>query len=298
MKLRIVHSRDLNKEKWDTLVSETNSASLFSHSWFLEGIAENWYALVDKDYTFGVALPYTIRARQEILYTPIFVSYLDVLGDENVDFENVKKLILDKFKIIEIEFSKKILDEPSQIFVCQQISDQYILGSQAKRGVNKAKKSGCKTVETRDFGRIFQLIRNELTDRYIGVTEISLNKLENAYSLASQANSILCFEVWLEDEFLGGVVCLENSNQVLFSKGTVTEKGKELGAMYFVMSEIIESTLQNGKRFDFGGSRIEGVQRFNHNLGGKDIEFYSYRNDAGPIWFKFIRKLYFKWIKR
>ena len=91
----------------------------------------------------------------------------------------------------------------------------------------------------------------------------------------------------------GGIVCLENESQIFYLKGTVAEKVKKNGGMYLALNSAIESADDNGKLFDFGGSRISGVKKFNNNLGGEDVSYYFLEENKGPLWHKLISKIYF-----
>ncbi|MGY8927293.1 MAG: hypothetical protein ACKVJC_08360, partial [Flavobacteriales bacterium] len=76
-------------------------------------------------------------------------------------------------------------------------------------------------------------------------------------------------------------------------KGTVTEEVKKNGGMYLALNSAIETADSNNKVFDFGGSRISGVKKFNSNLGGEDISYYFLEENKAPLWHKVISKIYF-----
>jgi len=64
--------------------------------------------------------------------------------------------------------------------------------------------------------------------------------------------------------------------------------------MYFAMYQQIQETLEAGKVFDFDGSEVPGVKRFNHYFGSTDHNYYQVSWDNNPVWYKTIRKLYLK----
>ena len=77
--MNIIEREHIDIEKWNTLVTSSPGASLFSHSAYLDSVAENWCVLVDDDYSNGMALPYTIRMGVKGIYTPKFSRYLEWL---------------------------------------------------------------------------------------------------------------------------------------------------------------------------------------------------------------------------
>lgn len=295
--MKIVERENIDLNRWDNLVT-SKSSSFFSYSWYLDATAENWSILTDDEYTFGVALPFAVRLGIETLYTPIFVRYLEWMGDNSQQLK-AKFLITDRFKEINIAFSKPILGENYSEYVFQQIdkSSTMELKSQAKRSLAKAEKAGLVIKEQLDFQDVLKVIDYQLKDKFDGINVNSLRTLEKLILAAKQSNHLKVFEVF-SDSCNGGIVCLEDSDNLLYLKGAVDDSTKKQGGMYLAMNTAIKYALENGLDFDFGGSRIKGVRSFNYNLGGKDSVYYGYRINNGPKWFKFAKRLKNKWIKK
>ena len=77
---------------------------------------------------------------------------------------------------------------------------------------------------------------------------------------------------------------------------SATEWMIQLIAIAIVMSaealnSAIEYAKENNLKFDFGGSNIEGVKRFNYNLGGIDEVYFMHIQNNGPAWFKLAKRL-------
>ena len=61
--------------------------------------------------------------------------------------------------------------------------------------------------------------------------------------------------------------------------------------MYLALNTAIENAIDANKNFDFGGSKVEGVKGFNHNLGGKNVVYYLYENVNYPWWYRLMKKM-------
>lgn len=293
--MKILSRENIDIHKWDNLVAKTENASVFSTSWYLDATAENWCVLVNDNYSSGIALPFSIRLGVKLLYTPIFVRYIEWLGDD-ADFEIAKKMILDEFKNVSISMKQPILGSNTDEFVFQNIelSAERNLGSQAKRSLKKALKNELVVNSSSDYKNIEKVVTEELVGKYQGIDDVSIQALKKLFVAGKSNNSMKVFELGEE----GGIVCLENDSSVLYLKGTVSKGLKDVGGMYICIDEAIKYAKSKNKTFDFGGSRIEGVKRFNHNLGGVDLKYYNYTIDNAPIWFKLARRIRNKWSKK
>ena len=69
-------------------------------------------------------------------------------------------------------------------------------------------------------------------------------------------------------------------------------------AIDFQHPHVVAYVKEKGLLFDFGGSRVEGVRRFNVNLGGKDSFYSSIEWNNAPFWFNWLKKMQGIWKKR
>ena len=286
--MKIIARKDIDNVKWDQLVSETKNADFYSYTWYLDAVSENWCAIIDDEYTKGIALPFTIRLGVENLYTPVFLTYVEVLGND-VDTDELKSLILEKFSNIFLSTKQNIFGDKCEEYVYQRIVnfETYKIGSQAKRMLKKAEKNNLEAMTSDNFDAILSVVNSELTDKFIGITKQSLKVLKTLVEASDKAGLLVNYEI----NDLGGIICLEDEQKVFYLKGAVVEDVKKNGGMYLALNSAIDNAREKGKSFDFGGSRVPGVMKFNYNLGGEDVIYYSYKIDNYPIWYRMLRKL-------
>lgn len=297
MKFQVVERKDLDAKKWDDLVDRTPESSVFSSSSYLDAVAENWCVLIDDDYRVGIALPYTIRAKRRILYTPIFVSYLELLGADEAPTQ-FKEMILKKFKTAEIEFRQEVLGFVNEIFVTQFLNEGIKRKGQVNRMLNKFKRSDFEVVSSPNWIAVFDILNSELKGKFSGMTEASMKRLKQAYTSAADQGLLRSVEIRKGNTCVGGVICIEKNGQLLYSKGASMSNVRDQGGMYAAIDSAINYAKLNDLKFDFGGSRVEGVRRFNHAFGGEDLEYFSYRIDKSPLWFRWVRRLKKRWGKK
>lgn len=298
MNYSIVHKKNLDVSAWNALV-EKKQGALFSYAWYLDAVAENWCVLVSEDYSEGIALPFTVRMKQEILYVPIFVSYLEWLGDSS-DFSVINNIIRKRFKIIETAFKQAVLGEGFESYVCQFIepNQEVTIGSQAKRMFKKATKANYEITVNDSFEGVFEIVKSELNGKFTGLNDTTLNWLKKLFEQSKNQGTLKCFQIHKDKTLEGGIICLEDSNQLLYVKGAVLDSARKNGGMYQLIQTAIEDAKTKNETFDFGGSRVEGVRRFNHNLGGEDREYFAYFVDNGPFWFRWLRLIKNRWFKK
>lgn len=285
--MQLLERKDIEIEKWDDLVSR-KSNGFHSYSWWLDAIAENWSIIVDKEYEHGIALPFTVKAGVKTLYNPIFSEYLEFLG--NLD-KGLSSIIQKEYPVIECGFEQDVLGIQSEEHVSQIIRKEYSCSKMAQRNLKKGEEAGFTIVECTTIERVFPIIESELIGIANSINERSLKVLKAALNEAGKRGFVRVYELIKGDEIHAGLIFLENGHITYYVKGASLEAAKKSGSMYMLMDHVIRKTLEENKLFNFGGSRVEGVKRFNHQFGAEDFYRPYYSVNNAPGWFKLVKSI-------
>lgn len=296
MSYQILHKTEFNSDQWDTLVARDTTSTIFSNSYYVDALAADWCIIVDDHWTGGMILPFKKRFGQRLLYTPNFMRYIEWIGEKPASFKDVFTLILSHFSIIDINFKENYFENLTMIAKVHQVLkvNDYQLNQQAKRMLKK------ETVEYRwDFDfrlqDLISLVSDELKNKPNAWHTNSSAHLLGLVQNLNKRKKLHTLTIWDNDKLLGGVFLMKHLNTVTYLKGTVVNEGKSKGWMFHLMNEAIQDAFQQNCFFDFGGSNVEGVKRFNCNFGAKDTVYFTYRKC--PFWYKIINKIK-KWLKK
>lgn len=282
--MKFIEREHIDCKKWDKLV-ERSGGLPFSTSVYLDAVAENWCVLVDRDYTSGIALPYVVRLGKRSVYTPLFLRCLEWVGGE--PSQNLIDKIKEHFPKGDLSIRNN-LDVKQSKLVYQEIDIDVKAkyNEQAKRMIRKFDGSKYAVFNVDTPKHILEIISEELPAKVNSVNQRSIKILEKLVKSYRQAGKINMIEVRAEGECVGGAFFLEDEDRIIYLKSAFRSSAKKSGAMYKIMDTEIQKALTLNKVFDFGGSRVDGVRRFNLNLGGKDHVYYSCRWDNMPFWYK------------
>lgn len=279
------------KRRWDELVL-SKSASIFSESIYLDATAENWSILYTGDFKSGMACPYVVKGGVKILVTPFFNRFMEWVGD-SVPEEEILKTLKSEFPVADLQVGKGF--SLNQRIYQTLLPGKLKLNQQAKRSLTKSAEFTVKKEE--NIPQMMELLRNELLNRIHGINEHTLPILEKLVT-SYKGNRLGQFNLYKENEWLGGVWTLETDSTVLYLKGTTSEEAKKSGGMYKLMLTAIEDAASKEKVFDFGGSNVESVRRFNLNFGAEDVVYSQLSWNKAPLWWRTVKTIRDKWIKK
>ena len=279
------------KQEWDTLVS-AQKASVFSESVYLDATAENWLILYSDDFKSGMACPYAVKGGVKILVTPFFNRFMEWVGEPVPEKELTEKL-KSEFPVADLQVGRGFSLNQR---IYQALSPGNLkLNQQAKRSLNK---SGQFTVvQEENIPEMMDLLQKELQDRIHGINTATLLILEKLVS-GYRGNRLVQLNLVHDTVWLGGIWILESDSRVLYLKGTTNEEAKKSGGMYKLMLYAIEYAHSKEKVFDFGGSNVESVRRFNLNFGAEDVVYSQIRWNHAPFWWRIAKKIRDKWTKK
>lgn len=279
------------KTAWDELVSK-HKGSVFSESKYLDATSENWSILYSEDFKSGMACPYVLKGGVKILVTPFFNRFVEWIGEPVAEQELIAAL-KSEFPVADLQIGTGFSLNQR---IYQKLNPGNVkLNQQAKRSLNKA--VDFTVTQTENIPAMMNLLQNELQNRIHGINEQTLPILEKL--VTNYSNSRLGqFNLLKGNKWLGGIWILETDSTVLYLKGTTGEEAKKSGGMYKLMLSAIEYAASKEKVFDFGGSNVETVRRFNLNFGAEDVVYSHISWNNAPLWWRTVKKIRDKWKKK
>jgi hypothetical protein len=285
---------DFDRSGWDNLVRQSG-ATVFSLSAYLDATADNWCVLYNEDRSGGIACPYTVKLGVKVLYAPFFHRYLEWTGANPPSPEELKTALTLHFPVADANL-KPFDGIPEGTKIHQQVDKtSFQPNQQSKRMLKKA------VVYTINQGRrqdeLLQLLKRELSPRVASIDSHSLQLLEQLVS-GFDDGQLIQLNLLEGTTWKGAIWLLPFNGRMLYLKGTVEPDAKNNGGMYLLMEHAIGLAFEHDLVFDFGGSNVEGVRRFNLNWGANDVAYAALHWNNAPLWWKMLKTLRHTWNNR
>lgn len=203
---------------------------------------------------------------KEIIYKPIPIIYHQIPSQEDI-----YALFLSKAEKISCHISSTIYQNSKLRFI-----------ESRKSGIRKAIREGVKVMESKDFSSFWEILQNNLVNKFNTKPVHSLDEIE---LLASRfPNNIKLFIAFKDDEPLAGSVIYVMKNIVHVQYISANTTGKECGALDLLFDTLINNLYSSVSIFDFGQSTEQMGNYLNESLifqkegfGGRGIVYETYR---------------------
>lgn len=286
----VLHTQQsVDRSAWDQMIDESVNQSLFGQSWLLDIACSNWHALVLDDYEAGFVLPIKKRFGIRYAYNPLFIRECGVFSRNYLlpeVFEKFIKAIPRTIFSIDLFLNKTLgnglftprgfqtlsLEQP-----IETIRKNY--NENTRRNIRKAENQQFELVYGTDASVVTTMfLKNKLSEikELNSSDETTLREMLQAAIDRNQGFTALVLK---GEEIMASAGFMFHKQTLLYFKGSVTDIGRKLGAMHFLMDQVLDRYATKFKVFDFGGSNQSNVARFYRGFGGEDNVYYRYKKN-------------------
>lgn len=297
---------DINK--WDSIISHSKVGSIYNYSYALDALFPNWSALIIGDYDYVFPITLSRKLGVTYFYPPLFHSYFSIFSTKIVSNEIQERFLNElkhicffyEFPFLPLEttsFPKDILAIPRVGQLLSLIKDV----TELKENFNKQLIRNLK--KTQDLDLRFE-INNHLVKEVVETFKLNVgHKLKeltpSSYETLTRfiqttiAHGKGTIYTCFSDDKLLAIGFFTFSNQrIIYHKGGNTLDGKKVSAMSALLQHVIINHSKSANLFDFGGSSIPSIKRYNDSFGAEQHTFYTLIRTPFLIHcLKFLKKL-------
>jgi len=291
MEIIYLENKEINKLKWDETIQGSCNGIAYVYSWYLDAVFPNWSAFITEDYKY--IFPVTINSQYKITYffTPIFAMQFGVFSKDEIT-EEIESLfwnaVLTRTKAIDISLHPGTKYVPKNIQTLQKqcqiidlsknytdISKHY--NSNLKRNLTKAIKLNLRISSSENIKDVVSMFRNGRGNKIADLKEAHYINLHKLIQNGLKANQVKIYECYENREIIAAGFFTFCNNRIIYHKGGANYKGRKYGAMHLIIDSIIREYASTGMIFDFGGSSIDSVRKFNLNFTQQEYLYPVYK---------------------
>ena len=301
MAIEFISRNKINDEEWNNLLEKIPGGNVYSLSWYMDALAENWMVARDEKSKNVMLFPYKKKAGLKLIYQPFFSREIVCSLDEKHSPASIIEKLPKDFR--QVEFSlRDIRGIDSKKFKVEKWKHQFLsleddyskiskgYHENAKRSIKKAQKENLKMVLSNDVDAVIDLFRKSKGDEIKEIKVADYKKLKFLMETGIKNKKGFCVHVLDADgSIISAGYFFDWNNKLIYLKGSANEKGKKTGAMYFMFDELIKKYAGKKSQLDFGGSRITNVATFYKKFGAEDSEYYFIKHQNLPLYFKMLK---------
>lgn len=286
--------------KWDKCINNAENGLIYSYSWYLDNMAENWDALILNDYEAVMPLTWRKKYGIKYLYQPPFCQQLGITG-KSESYQNQIHSFLSiaqkKFRFIEIflnfanEHAGTITKNNFILSLAENYENLYAgFKNDLKSDLSKARNSNISYTGLTDYNKVIELYKAEYGNRFAHVGNEDYNRLGRLCKHLSQGEGLIMRGSFAGEKLLALSLLLNRNNRLHLLISVTLQEGRQLYANHFHMSETIKEFCNQHLILDFEGSDIPGIAHFYKSFGCINQPYYYLRYNNLPFPVKWLKE--------
>jgi hypothetical protein len=285
--IKYLKQEEIDNVKWDACIDESFNGMVYAKSWYLNIVAEDWDALVENDYERIFPLVFRKKYGILYLYQPVFTQQLGIFSKSLLTEDKVDaflKSIPKQFRFVEINLNTLNKVSNERYKVSHWLNHELDLikpyeftrkkySNNLSRNLKKADQQKLTFTENVKPDDIISLFRNN-RGKNVNLQDQDYTKLNRLAYTGIYNGSIKTYGVYDQtNELCAGVIFLRNNKKKIFLFSGLSEQGKKLNAMPFLIDQYIQQYSQQHITLDFEGSNDPNLARFYKSFGSKEITY-------------------------
>ena len=287
MKIKYLSNNQIDKARWDKIVDASPNGRIYGYSWYLDGLADDWGALVADDYEYIFPLPFCKKYGIYYIVNPFFVQQLGIYSEKQVTadiYAEFMQAIPCRFRHIDLCLS---IDEaiPNSRVKAVKRRTNFILdinkpyeeiaanySTNVKRILRKTSVAHLEEA-SEHIKEIVYSYRDEISD--IGIDSAYYDRLLKVAQIAAEKKMIIPLRLLDADgQLLSSYIFFTSHNRAYYVAGGQTSYGKKYYGAYMMMDKFFQNYCRQFRLFDFEGSDLSGVAEFFRKWGSVP-EYYT-----------------------
>lgn len=304
--IRYLHHSEIDKERWDYCISNSNLPVVYMLSWYLDIVAPQWDALVKDDYRVVMPLMWRKKGFIKYVFQPLIVQQSGVftVTKKNPDRELVNEFINAiprQFRYLDYSLNETIALEhyagnhilrKNHVLPIDKSYDAIASGysRRCRRNLNKANQ--CKLHEYKNFSpaEAVDFLRLHLKKKIPAFNNYYHTLQHIIESAIERDMGSIIGAVGPGGEITGLQFNLHNHHRCTMVICAITEFGHYSESMYFIIDRIIRKYAGQLKELDFFGSNIPSVEFFNLSFGVETRYYARIKVNRLPFYLRLLKR--------
>ena len=300
--IRYLKYEEIDFSKWDKCVESSSANMIYSYSWCLDLLADDWDGLVLGDYEAVMPLSYRKKYSFYYLYQAEMMQQGGVSSRVALNADIVQEFIdaiPNHFRFVEImlnytnNFPLPILTQRINLILdlnpsVEELRTAY--SENTKRNIKKAKKENILLHYSFDLKNILSLFsENKANELKISDTWLKrVTAIAHALYHKSYGNTISAFNT--KNQCVAGIFYVYYKKRVYFLLSGSNAEAKSTGAMHILLDALIEKFAGEQNILDFEGSNNDGLARFYKSFAATEQNYPFLKINNLPFYLKWMKK--------
>ena len=284
---------------WNDCITKAGNGLIYGYSYYLDGMAENWDALVLDDYETVMPIPWRKKWSIHYIYQPFLTAQLGVFGNE-IDATIVSAFLAaipEKFRYWDFSLNHQnlfsipgypLFERSNFVLALNKPYEVLYRGYRGniKRNSKKAKDNGCTIIHEVPLDSIITLTKLQAA----GTPDNDFQNFKKLFFFLQQKGMAKTYGVLSKTgDLLASCVFLFSHHRAYYILVGNHPTGRPLGASHALIDAFIKDHAAQNLLLDFEGSDLRNLAFFYSSFGATEEKYAAMKLNRLPWWAKWMK---------
>jgi hypothetical protein len=274
MNLRLIHSSEIDRQKWDLLVSSQNNICAYGYSWYLDAACQQWSGLVLGEYEGIMPICWNQKFGIKYVYQPPFLQRMEWIGQKIENQEHIMKLLNKHFMYFDFKSNLPLSYNERTNYILNTNQSYDLMAKYFNTQTKRNLKGNALLFNIASPASLIEMYVAHTAPLIEGWKPDFETRLIQIVNAAFQFNKIEIISASLNDEIMAIAGFVTNGKRKSMVFSTTTTNGKSENAMGKLVNHFIQKEANSETIIDFEGSEIENIARFYKGFGAEREVYY------------------------
>jgi hypothetical protein len=292
--------KQVNDDLWNACIASSSNGLIYSYTYYLDAMADNWDALIFENYKAVMPLPRRKKWNIHYLYQPFLTAQLGVFGNEVTKelFTSFLTAVPKKLRYWDFSLNHQNLFA-TKSFPLYERSNFVLSLNQAyeslyknyrdniKRNIKKSIEYGCTLKKDVAIDDIIELTKLQAND-------VSQNEFDNFKTLFQTLKATGYGKTYgilsNKGDLIASAAFIFSHNRAYYILVGNHPNGKTLGASHALIDAFIKDHAAQNLLLDFEGSDIKNLAFFYSSFGATEEKYAAIKLNRLPWWVRQLKK--------
>ena len=283
--IRYVKHSEIDKQRWDDALEKCINPFPYAYSWYLDKVTNyQWDALILDDYSALFPLPFKKKFFLKVIYQPFFTQQLGLFASRQETLNDINNWL----KAIPVHFVKTYLhlnsknslpNKPTRLTHQVLLNRDYSYiyndySSVVTKNLKRIRNRGMQAESSQDVYSYIKFMKDNLGPKLSDLSPSDIDMLQGLLiEILERKKGFIRFCLDKNGNRIAGTFIIKSNARVIYLLAASTQSGKKANGMTYLIDNIMTELAGKEIVFDFEGSMIPGIAKFNKNFGGKEEHF-------------------------
>lgn len=307
MKIRLLTREEIEAPKWNGCVHYAANSKIYGYTWYLDNVTSEWMGLVEGDYQSVFPLVWNDKLfKIKQLYQPYLCQQLGLFTVNVRSKERINQFLAaipQEFKYWDIPLNDgnanvlklkeyQVTSQPNYLLHLDKPYEelQAAYSKNTKRNLKKAKNSNLYLTSNMQPDQFVATVKQAQEAKGVHHPDALYHTASRiVWNCLHRGKGVITAAYNTDKELCAAIFFMFDGAALINLLNVTTAKGKEIGAMAYLLDATIQREAGSHRYIDFEGSSVEGIARFYESFGAKNQPYYRVTKNELPWWIRWRR---------